>query len=520
MHSTLNERLDALAKSHATKQALIEPGRSITFEQLACEVQALAGHFHNRGIAAGDRVALWLPNSILWVSAFLALSHLGAITLCVNTRFRSHELEDLLSRARASSLIYWPGFKGIDFDGMLSAISPAAQSQLKHIMTRSELQQACLQCLDAPAPHGDHPTLTFSTSGTTSLPKFVLHSQSVIVRHADAVAHALHYDDDTCVLASAPFCGAFGFATLVGGLLTGHPVVCEPLSTPDSLLTLVRQYQVTHTFANNALILQMLQASTDRGDFASCQLFGFASFAPAQHELFDLAQQNGLALTGLYGSSELMALTAAQPIDASEGDTGVRHQPGGRLLHEQARVRARDPQTGHLLAHGESGEIEIFTPSHMVGYLDQGDATQAAFTPDGYFRTSDLGWCISDRQFVFQARMGDALRLGGFLVNPAEIEAFVETLPGVAACQVVAVDQGAKSVPVAFVTLEQAAHDLPQATPDHWQSQCRQSLASYKVPVHFEVLSTFPMIQSANSAKVQKHKLREMAQQRLGGQHA
>ncbi len=524
MHSTLHERLNSLAHSRTDHTALIEPERKASFGQLAVEVKRLAGYFAHRGIKAGDRVALWLPNSIEWVSAFLALSHIGAITLSVNTRFRVHELQDLIDRGQASGLVYWPGFKGIDFDGMLAQISPASRANITATITLPELRQACQRDWpDVPA-HDDHPTLTFSTSGTTSLPKFVLHSQSVIIRHADAVAQALGYVDATCVLASAPFCGAFGFATLISGLLTGHTVACEPVSTPDSLLALVRQHKVTHTYANNALILQMLQASTDRSDFASCQLFGFASFAPAQHELFDLAQRNGLALTGLYGSSELMALTAAQPIDPAEGDTSVRHEPGGRLLHEQARVRARDPETGHLLPMGQSGEIEIFTPSHMVGYLDQSQATQEAFTPDGYFKTSDLGWCVSDRQFVFQARMGDALRLGGFLVNPAEIESFVETLPGVAACQVVAVDHQGKAVPVAFVVPVQqtagASQTEPEPIPPAWQQACKQALASYKVPVHFEVLEAFPMIQSANSAKVQKNKLRDMARERLGSQHA
>lgn len=516
MHSTLSERLDALTVTHGQELAIIEPARSITFAQLKRQSQQLAGYFASRGVGAGDRVALWLPNTIEWVSAFLALSHLGAIALLANTRFRSRELEDLIERGQATHLIYWPGFKGIAFDEILADISPQTRQKLKATVTFAELQAAINQEWPAKPVHGDHGTLTFTTSGTTSLPKFVLHTESVILRHADAVAKAFAYDSETCVLASAPFCGAFGFATLIGGLFAGHTVVCEPVSTADSLLTLIRQYRVTHTYANNALILQMLKASHDRNDFASCKLFGFASFAPAQDELFELARRHGLPLTGLYGSSELIALTAAQPVEASQGDISVRYQPGGCLVHETARVRARDPESGHLVAHGESGEIEILSPSHMAGYLDQAEATRKAFTEDGYFKTGDLGWCVSDRQFVFQARMGDSLRLGGFLVNPAEIEAVVEALDGVAACQVVAAEQGVKSVAVAFVLLKESQ----QAAPEHWHAQCKRQLAGFKVPVHFEVLESFPTVESANSVKIQKHKLREMAQQLLDQQHA
>lgn len=519
MHSTLSERLQSLAHSQGHDLALIEPGRSVTFAELDRDVQRLASYFAGLGIASGDRVALWLPNTVEWVSSFIALSHLGAITLSVNTRFRSHEVQDIIERGQASWLIYWPGFKGIGFDEILQDIDPASRAKLKGTIALAQLREAA-KLEQAPIPaHGDHATLTFTTSGTTSLPKFVLHTESVILRHADAIAQAFGYDDQTCVLASAPFCGAFGFATLIGGLFTGRTVVFEPVSTADSLLTLIRQYQVTHTYANNALILQILQTSNDRSDFASCQLFGFASFAPAQHELFDLAKKNKLELTGLYGSSELIALVAAQPVSEDKGDTSVRYEPGGRLVHEHGRVRARDPETGHILPHGQSGEIEVLSPSHMTAYLDQPEATRKAFSEDGYFQTGDLGWCVSDHQFVFQARMGDSLRLGGFLVNPAEIEAVVESLPAIQACQVVGVDHGAKTVAVAFVLLK-AGHTPNQTDPEQWHALCKQKLAGFKVPVHFEVLDSFPTVESPNSVKIQKHKLRDIAKQILEKHHA
>lgn len=511
MHSTLSDRVAQLAQTHASEIALIEPGRQINYADLDRQSKQISALLHERGIRAGDRVALWLPNTLEWVTSFLACSRLGAIALLVNTRFRSHEIEDLIERGKAIALIYWPGFKGIDFDGILAEVPSTIRAQLKAIITRDDLLTASRGTKSVPTPHGDHGTLTFTTSGTTSLPKFVLHTESVIIRHADAIAKAFEYDQDSCILASAPFCGAFGFATLIGGLVSGHTVVCEPVSTATSLIALIHEHRVTHTFANNALILEMLQATDDRSVFASCQWFGFASFAPSSGELFQLAEQFNLPLVGLYGSSELHALTAAQPRNPKSGDTRHVHEPGGLLVHPQARVRARDPATGHLVGPGESGEIEILTPSHMSAYLDNAQATHQAFTDDGYFKTGDLGWCVNERQFVFQARMGDSLRLGGFLVNPAEIEKAVEMLQGIAACQVVSANLGAKAVAVAFVILKPGS----EATPEQWRVSCKQRLAGFKVPVHFEVLNEFPMVQSANSAKVQKNRLRELAQQLL-----
>ncbi|CFU09501.1 acyl-CoA synthetase [Bordetella pertussis] len=144
----------------------------------------------------------------------------------------------------------------------------------------------------------------------------------------------------------------------------------------------------------------------------------------------------------------------------------------------------------------------------MRGYLDNPQASAGALTDDGYFRTGDLGYTLGTRQFVFQTRMGDSLRLSGFLVNPAEIEQAVEALPGIRACQVVGATRDGKTVPYAFVLLDAGASPDPPG----WMAACRQGMAGFKVPAGFQVLEAFPVVESANSAKIQKHKLREQAE--------
>ncbi|CUR68215.1 3-hydroxybenzoate--CoA/4-hydroxybenzoate--CoA ligase [Achromobacter xylosoxidans] len=103
--------------------------------------------------------------------------------------------------------------------------------------------------------------------------------------------------------------------------------------------------------------------------------------------------------------------------------------------------------------------------------------------------------------------MGDSLRLSGFLVNPVEIEQMVETLPGVRACQVVGATRDGKTVPYAFVLLRDGA----SADATGWTAACKQAMAGFKVPAGFTVLDAFPSVESANSVKIQKHRLREMA---------
>ncbi|RSE82713.1 AMP-binding protein [Achromobacter denitrificans] len=519
-YSTFSAHLDALAARQPDAPLLIDQDQPISAQALRARSRALAAGLARLGVRPGQRVAVWLPNCAAWVESFLACAHLGALVLAVNTRFRALEVADILGRGQADWLVYWPGFKGIDFQGILEDVAPEHLARLQGLIALGEAGEspkaggkpthryADLLASSDPVPPAreNAGVLCFTTSGTTSKPKFVLHDQRTLLRHGEAVAAAYGYDARSCVLASAPFCGAFGFATLVGGLAQGAPVVCAPVFNAAESAAAVRRHAVTHTYANNEALVGMMEAASP-GDFASVRLFGFASFTPALDRMLDLAREAGVPLTGLYGSSELVALVAGQPRDPAEGDVSARHQPGGTLIYPEARVRARDPATGQVLPHGQSGEIEILSPSLMQGYLDNPDATGSALTADGYFKTGDLGYTLTPRQFVFQTRMGDSLRLSGFLVNPVEIEQLVETLPGVRACQVVGASQSGKTVPYAFVLLQDGA----QADPAGWTAACKAAMAGFKAPAGFTVLDAFPSVESANSVKIQKHRLREMA---------
>lgn len=523
------ERMAQLATTHANHIALIDRDSPTTFSQLQQQVGQLAGNFAKLGIKAHDRVAIWLPNCIEWVQSFLACTHLGATVLAVNTRFRSKEVADIIERGKADWLIMWPDFKGIAFADILADVDQSVLKRLKGVVTLGDQDSQAIAAIakrgltvhlydeqlnmpcPAPKPFGNAGALCFTTSGTTSLPKFVLHDHVSLLTHADGMKVAYEYDGNSRILAGTPFCGAFGFCTLSGGLLTGATVVCEPVSDTESTLSMIERYSITNAYINNESLLKLFEAAKSPSVFKSCKLFGFAVFSPAISTLLDEAKRNNVELTGLYGSSEVQALVGAQPTHPSQGDISVRYLAGGRVIHPDGRVRARDPETGRILPHGESGEIEIKSPSRMVGYLDNPQATAKAITDDGYFKTGDLGYTVSDRQFVFQTRMGDSFRLSGFLVNPAEIEQVVETFPGVKACQVVGATVGTKILPVAFVILQ------PGATADTatWTAECKRRMAGFKVPVRFETLEEFPSVVGANGVKIQKNKMREMAEQLL-----
>ena len=250
-----------------------------------------------------------------------------------------------------------------------------------------------------------------------------------------------------------------------------------------------------------ARLMDVLPNSSPFPNVAFC---GFATFTPSLGNIVELADQRGLKLVGLYGASEILAYFASQnPDDIPRR----RARMGGFLVSARAEVRVRDPGNGKLLGMDETGELEFKGPSLMHHYFNDKDATIAAFTEDGFFKSGDLGCLRPDGSFEFLSRMGDVLRLGGFLVNPQEIETYIQTHSEVVGCQVVGVEGPRGTRPVGFVILQNNARALEPDLIAH----CKAGMAKYKVPFRIFLVDEFPTTTGPNGTKIQRARLREMA---------
>ncbi|MFY9316987.1 MAG: AMP-binding protein [Burkholderiales bacterium] len=500
--------------------ALLDRGRPVSYRELADASARLAQGLRKLGVRAGDCIALWLPNLPAWLAAFFGCAQLGAIAVSVNTRFRSHELADILQRSRARVLLFWPRFKGIDFAGILAACDARALGALEAAIVYDESGAPAPAAVLGKPAH-DYATLAagaplhasdaapqagcaiFTTSGTTRAPKFVLHDQRTVLSHAFDVVRGFGLDAQSALLLAPPLCGVFGFCGAMAAIAAGRPFVMAPAWEPGQAAAALVAHRVTHAIGTDEACAQLL----DCGAEVSClRFFGYAAFNPAYGDIVQRAEATGLKLVGLYGTSEIQALFARQDERAPAAE---RMQGGGLPVSPAARVRVRDPESGVLLPHGAQGELEFLAPgSRMAAYHGDPEATRDAFTEDGYYRSGDLGCTLADGRFLYLARIGDALRLGGFLVSPAEIEAVVQEAPGIAACQVVGVPRTEGLVPVAFVVLQPgAALDEPAVV-----AHVAARLARYKVPQRVFPVDAFPVTPGANATKIQKGKLREMAE--------
>ena len=501
----------------AAQEALVDRGRPIRYRALERESASVARGLRELGVRRGDRVAVWLPNVPAWLAVFAACCRLGAIAVSLNTRFRSAEIQDIVSRSGCRALVYWPDYRGIDFAGILQSCD---LKDLAATITYSESENRCqtpiyrelasLPPLEEDASSPDAPCVIFTTSGTTKAPKFVLHDQKTVIRHGRDVARGFGFNEEGArILVSAPFCGVFGFCNAMGAIAADKPLVMSPSFEAAAAAADVRRHRITHVNCTDDMLAQMLAAAPEDDALASIRLVGYASFNPALADLPARAGARGVKVVGLYGSSELQALLAHQDESAS---VEARTLGGGRLLAPEGKVQARDPESGAPLPHGTPGELVFSVPSRMVGYFGNDAATREATTADGWFRSGDLGYTLADNRFVYLTRLGDALRLSGFLVSPAEIEDMLLGHPQVAAAQVVGVDTPSGTRAFAFVIPKEEKSFAEQDILDY----CAARMAKYKVPIRVHPLAEFPVTPGANATKIQRARLRDLARELTG----
>jgi fatty-acyl-CoA synthase len=497
--------VDLFAQS---KSVITMPDGSITsVAKIGDDGSVLGSWFTSEGLSPGDRVAVRLPNGLTYLEALVACSVARLVLVSVNTRYSEAEANDLIVRSGAKRVI--------DQQFERPVASAAVPEGASGTATQAPAASA----------HADDPFLVFTTSGTTSKPKMVRHTQRSIASHGLEASRAFGYTSQDVALLAMPFCGTFGMSSLTAALAADAAIVVIDQFDAAKISELIVDQGITVVNGSDDMFHRLIE---EGADLSTIRLAGYARFNSSLDGVVERAESRGARLTGLYGMSEVQALFSLRN---PSGDTAYRELAGGTLVSPDASYRIVD------------GELQLRGPSMFEGYLAEGgheidrELTGKHFDGD-WFRTGDAAEAdvlpgsndpdnLDDRTFTYHSRIGDVLRLGGFLVAPADIEAALLTFPSVAEAQVVAVDlpQGAR--PVAFVILhpevvannqpavsEPAADQAPIGGFDERGAiaHCQGLLARYKVPIRVVPLPEFPVTPSANGNKIQRVKLREMAQ--------
>lgn len=473
-------------------------GQRIEFSYL--ELSRLSLHaakfLADQGVKRGDTVLLFLPNTPQWLACFLGLCRLGAAAVALNTRFKESELRHFIKTSGARLVILEDGFNGtdyveiirlalqdsgadsikiVDIGGQPPKAAPKGVSIAKYAMPGKSQLPGLESLRSLPIMTqgtADSLSATFTTSGTTGLPKLASHAQRTLVTHGATTQKQWRVSprENSRVLMTVPLCGVFGLAQSMMTLLSGSTLVMVNLFQADSSASLIDSEKITHILAPDNVIHSLLElhskapGSKTKHTYATWKFIGYANFTSSLGtEIIELVKLlPGLHLSGLYGSSELLALMSAwEPWDP----LSLRTQGGGRL-NPGIRVRIVDSDGKAVQGFGieNKGELEFGGYSMLKRYIGN-DAAMAknAYEEDGlkWFRSGDLGYLAeplngfptkpterdwargnASDSFVYLARLGDSLRLRGFLVDPTEIEATIVKHEWVGEVQVVGVNLG------------------------------------------------------------------------------
>ena len=506
---TLRSLLERAAAHGPRRTALVCEGRSIAYGELVEQVDRLARRLAGMGLRRGDGIAIYLPNLPEWVLVEFAAASLGLVVAVVNPRYRTAEVAQILEAAKPRAIVLAESFGGVDLGAVLREAS--SRWSVEHVIPVAELDR--LPDRDGLATGDDRADLVnlFATSGTTSSPKLAGHDQQGVVRHALHCARAFELGPGSVLLLPVPLAGVFGFTGAMAALGSGATLVLQPVHSTEGLVELMGEHGATHLYGPDSVLSGVLDEAGGRPRSWRWRWGAFANFGGRPLELVRRCEeQAGVLLHGTYGSSECFALMSRWPEHAS---AEVRAQAGGFLISGEMEVRVADAESGALLRAGEPGELQFRGYNVMREYLGNPAATRAAFTEDGWYRSSDLGQLEADGSFVYLARLKDSLRLHGYLVDPAEIEEQICLHAAVEAAQVVGAQApGQEEVAVAFVRLRPGA----DTNTEELTAFSRSRLARHKVPARFLFVDEFPIADGPNGRKVQKARLKDMAQAALG----
>lgn len=504
---TVPAALDRFAGQFPDQDALITDDRSFTATALRDEVHRAAAALVTLGVEPGDRVAIWSPNTWHWVVACLAIHHVGAAMVPLNTRYTAAEASDIIARTDAPVLFAAGRFLGAD---RAADLDLAALPALRHVVRipideddpvqgtwgdfivrgNDREAQATAREFAAAVDPNDVSDILF-TSGTTGRSKGVLcaHRQSLSASASWAANGRMTSADR--YLCINPFFHNFGYkAGILACLQTGATLIPHLTFDPLRALQAIEQHRIT-VLPGPPTIYQTLLDHPARGDYDLSSLrFAVTGAATVPVVLLERMQSEldiDIVLTA-YGLTEANGMgTACRP----EDDAVTVATTCGRPF---ADFELRIDDTGEVLLHG---------PNVMLGYLDDADATAAAIDSDGWLHTGDIGVLDEAGNLRITDRIKDMYICGGFNVYPAEIEQVLARLDGVADAAVIGVpDERLGEVGRAFVV------SRPGAVLDEASviAYTRQHLANFKAPRSVRFVDELPR---NAGGKVLKPQLRE-----------
>jgi HIP---CoA ligase len=480
---TLPDLVAGAADRFGDAEAVVDGPLRLSFTALAERIRCAAGAFAELGIAKGDRVAVWAPNSAEWIIAAFGLLTAGGVLVPVNTRFKTDEAGDIIARSGAKAVLVQQGFLGVEY---------SAPGGVPVIDLKSDFLSSG-KPFSRDVMGTDISDIIF-TSGTTGRPKGVMMNHQQNLRLYEEWCDLADLRQGDRYLMVNPYFHTFGYkAGLIASFIRGATMLPVPVFDVDRVVELIAAEQIT-MLPGPPTLYHSLLAIKDKSALSTLRA-GVTGAADIPVELIRRVHEElpfQTLATG-YGLTEAGTVTLSRPGDSF---TDIATTAGVACDGVEMRI-------------ADDGEILVRGYTVMQGYLDDPAATAEAIDAHGWLHTGDLGTVDEAGRLRIVGRKKDMFIVGGFNAYPAEIEGFLLEHPAIAQAAVIGVpDDRMGQVGKAFVVAEtrQAGAGSP-LTADSLIAWCRDRMAGFKVPRYVEFLDELPL---NATGKVMKDRLQDV----------
>ncbi len=491
--------LEEKAKEFHNKPAIIFKEQAISFGQLRDYSFRLADSLRNLGIKKGDRVAIYLPNWPQYLYSYLAIWCCGATAVPLDFMLTEDELTSCVCHSEAKILIAKP-----KANIALAAIKEKCP-HLKNIVICHEevegflpfeqlLEKGENKLFDAGIKEQDY-AIIFYTSGTTGRPKGVLINYLQLEAPPRAMTHFVDFSGKDIVLCALPFSHIGGLIYLQNCISFGLTVVLMDRFIPLEFLKNIQQYRVTCFWIVPSMYYALLQLKEfESHDLSSVRwmvIFGAPSSPDALRRFYQYCPRAHL-LNG-WGLTETNAPTTVIPMGSKKVESVGKAAPWIEVKILDDEDRSLPPDT--------VGEIAVRGWVVTDGYYKDPETTAVAMR-NGWFHTGDLGKFDSEGYLYIVGRKKEMIKVGGEIVFEPEIEAAIHKHADIKEVAVIGVpDKLRGEVPKAYVALKEES----KLNEEDLRYFCRQHLAHFKVPHHFQFVEELP---KNRAGKVDKERLR------------
>lgn len=463
------------------RQALVCGDLSLTYDELAAAVEISAGNLAARGIAPGQRVLFVAENTGEYIIAALTVWRLGAVVATAYATSGPDELRYIIGNCDPA-MVLTGGSVEAAVRTTVAASNPATPViPIKQVLTGSAPAPA------APEAAAQEAGYICYTSGTSSHPKPVVHSQARLIQAAEIYAKTWHIRSDDRVIVAVPLAWAFGLITAaVCALCKGATIVIVEKFRPQAVLDVMEKERITMFLGVTTLFVKLLAYARESGieHFGRTLRFCLSGGEPRNEPAFaEWTSRTGCAVHDVYAATESFPAVTYDPVSDPKPLPGS----AGRVV-DGVKLRLVRPD-GSAAPAGEEGEAQWHGHATMLGYWRLPELTAVAMTDDGWYRSGDRVRIDEAGYVHVLGRYSDVIVRGGANVSPAEVEYVLDQHPSVVKSVVVGLPDPDYGQAVAAAVLLAPGVALDAAA---LQKHCLERLAKYKAPTVIRTLKTLP----------------------------